>query len=240
LAPDTLDGPEIEAAMFAAEAQVEILRVRRAKVDLVNRAANHLRDEDARALPPCERATMGFAQKSKTLVAFDRYERRALSRRNQALRRLRTLQRLEAISRKKSADAVGPPRSKNKSSVSNRFVRNVLKLELRSLQKAAIHAGLKPPLEARWVTIEIPCWSWRLGEKILAEISVRIELRGGTGSLRLVFNANGEPVTQTFAIVHIPTRIGGGHWVIQCPKTHNPVVPGLRRATLPIAACPKA
>jgi hypothetical protein len=82
LAPDTLDGPEIEAAMFAAEAQVEILRVRRAKVDLVNRAANHLRDEDARALPPCERATMGFAQKSKTLVAFDRYERRALSRRN--------------------------------------------------------------------------------------------------------------------------------------------------------------
>jgi hypothetical protein len=110
LAPDTLDGPEIEAAMFAAEAQVEILRVRRAKVDLVNRAANHLRDEDARALPPCERATMGFAQKSKTLVAFDRYERRALSRRNQALRRLRTLQRLEAISRKKSADAVGPPR----------------------------------------------------------------------------------------------------------------------------------
>jgi hypothetical protein len=125
---------------------------------------------------------------------------------------------------------VGPPRPKNKSSVSNRFVRNVLKLELRSLQKAAIHAGLKPPLEARWVTIEIPCWSWRLGEKILAEISVRIELRGGTGSLRLVFNANGEPVTQTFAIVHIPTRIGGGHWVIQCPKTHNPVVPGLRRA----------
>src|SRR6266545_3655258 len=83
-APDTLDGPEIEAAMFAAEAQVEILRVRRAKVDLVNRAADHLRDEDARSLPPEERATLAFAQNAKTLAAFDRYERRARSRRNRA------------------------------------------------------------------------------------------------------------------------------------------------------------
>jgi len=131
-APDTLDGPEIESATFAAEAQVEILRVRRVKVDLVNRAADHLRDQDARSLPPGERATLAFAQKAKTLAAFDRYERRALSRRNRALRELRLLQRLEAAGRKKQAEQVGPPRPRARTR-RNPFDQVVVRLGLSDL-----------------------------------------------------------------------------------------------------------
>ena len=63
---------EYDLAQLAAEAHIEIMRARRAKVDLFNRAAGHFRDEDARSLPAGERAALAFAQKTKTLAAFDR------------------------------------------------------------------------------------------------------------------------------------------------------------------------
>ena len=52
-APSQLAGHEEgELGLLAAEAQVELLRVRRAKVDLVNRAADQVRGEDAWLLAP--------------------------------------------------------------------------------------------------------------------------------------------------------------------------------------------
>jgi hypothetical protein len=88
-APNTLDAQDIELATFAAEAQVEIWRVRRAKLELLRAAAQQLRDKDTCVLSRSERAIVAFAQKATTLTAFERYERRALARRNHALRKLR-------------------------------------------------------------------------------------------------------------------------------------------------------
>jgi hypothetical protein len=98
---------EYDLALRAAEAHFEILRVRRAKVDLINGTAKHLKGEDLQSMPEGERATLAFTLKSKTLSAFDRYERRALSRRNRALRGLRIIQ----ISRH---EKVGPPRPRQR------------------------------------------------------------------------------------------------------------------------------
>ena len=49
-APNPLDAQDIELAVFAAEAQVEIWRVRRAKLELLRAAAQHLRDTDTYVL----------------------------------------------------------------------------------------------------------------------------------------------------------------------------------------------
>ena len=92
-APNALDAQDIELAMFAAEAQVEIWRVRRAKLELLRAAAQQLRDKDTCVLSRSERAILAFVQKATTLTAFERYERRALARRNHALRKLRRRQR---------------------------------------------------------------------------------------------------------------------------------------------------
>jgi len=54
------------------------------------------------------RVALAFARKAKTLAAFDRYERRALSRRTRALRKLRRLRR----ERVRPIEEVGPPRPK--------------------------------------------------------------------------------------------------------------------------------
>ena len=84
---------ELELATLAAEAQSEIERVRQAKVSMVNRAYAHLRDEGGRLLSAGERAALVFAGKTEILMACERYERRAISRRNRALRALAKLQR---------------------------------------------------------------------------------------------------------------------------------------------------
>jgi hypothetical protein len=84
---------EHELATLAAEAQAEIERVRQAKVSMVNRAYAHLRDEGGRLLSAGERAALAFAGKTEILMACERYERRAISRRNRALQALAKLQR---------------------------------------------------------------------------------------------------------------------------------------------------
>jgi hypothetical protein len=55
--------------MRAAEAQFELLRVQRAKVDLVNGAPKQL-ERANESLPEGERAALVFMRKSKTLAAF--------------------------------------------------------------------------------------------------------------------------------------------------------------------------
>ena len=80
----SLAGNSPQAALAAAEAQLEIMRVRQTRTAILKgrtRAiANENTDENARAL--------AFAQEAPLLSAFDRYENRALSRRNRALRKL--------------------------------------------------------------------------------------------------------------------------------------------------------
>ena len=84
---------QFQLATVAAEAQAEIERVRQTKVNLVNRASAQLREEGARLLSAGERAALAFAGKTEILMACERYERRAISRRNRALRALAKLQR---------------------------------------------------------------------------------------------------------------------------------------------------
>src|SRR5262249_23125725 len=134
-APLTLDGPEMEARLFVAEAQVDLLHVRQAKVNMINRGAEQLRGEDARFLSAGQRAALVFAQKAETLSALDRYEGRAGSKRNRALRRLRTLQRLAAILSKKVANEVGPPRPKAARGRVNPYNQNVLSLVVSDIMK---------------------------------------------------------------------------------------------------------
>jgi len=74
LSAESIEPREQDLAMRAAEAQFDLLRVQRAKVDLVNGAAKHLERADV-SLPEGERAALAFMRKSKTLAAFDRYER---------------------------------------------------------------------------------------------------------------------------------------------------------------------
>ena len=102
---------EFQLATVAAEAQVEIERVRQTKVNLVNRASAQLREEGAGLLSAGERAALAFAGKTEILMACERYERRAISRRNRALHALAKLQR--ELRREEAIEVVGPPRPKS-------------------------------------------------------------------------------------------------------------------------------
>ena len=74
------------AARIAALAQLELARAQSVKVQIIDRAAQITQEKnsyDSNTL-----AVLGYAQQLKMLVQLDRYERRALSRRNRALRAL--------------------------------------------------------------------------------------------------------------------------------------------------------
>jgi hypothetical protein len=72
---------EYDFARLAAEAQVDIERVRQAKVAIVNKAAKRLSPD----FPLTEQTALGFASLTKNLARLERYERRALSLRKQWL-----------------------------------------------------------------------------------------------------------------------------------------------------------
>jgi hypothetical protein len=197
-AADTVVSAENDLALTAAEAHFEILRVRRAKVDLINGTARHLKGEDVRFMPEGERAALAFALKSTTLSAFDRYERRALARRNRALRNLRLMQR----ARQRAAEQPGPARPRQRTR-NVKFDRRVLWLPFGELIRSAVQ--YKEGSE---------CW-------FEGDIRGRIILNGDRGSLDLFFVANGDPVVQNFTLTRMPTRIGGGKWLLKCPETHQ-------------------
>ena len=67
------------------EGRVELLRVRRYKVGLIDRAAARLKTLSSDIE---ESVAAGFGQKAQLLQVFDRYERRAPSKRSQALNKL--------------------------------------------------------------------------------------------------------------------------------------------------------
>ena len=131
---------ELELATLAAEAQSEIERVRQAKVSMVNRASAHLRDEGGHLLSAGERAALAFAGKTEILMACERYERRAISRRNRALQALAKLQR--ELRRKEAIEFVGPPRPKLPRTIPFRE-EDVLRLEVEQVMRSS------PPMGAR-------------------------------------------------------------------------------------------
>jgi hypothetical protein len=194
---------EQDLAMRAAEAQFEVQRVQRAKVDLLNGTAKQLNRADA-SLSKGECAALAFICKSKTLAAFDRYERRAMSSRNRLLRELRALQ--------EPVECVGPPRPKQRRDASP-FVQKVWKLGIHRLVKAVID-GAKLQSQHVSSTFRI---DWGQPEKPEIRICVGLDLRGDRGS-HMIFDVNQE-VAQSCSLARMPTRVGGGKWLVHCPES---------------------
>jgi hypothetical protein len=74
-------------ARIAAEAHVDMLRARQAKIDIVEHATQELL-RTLGALSEEERILIAFTNCADILAACDRYERRALARRNRMMRAL--------------------------------------------------------------------------------------------------------------------------------------------------------
>jgi hypothetical protein len=192
-----------DLASRAAQAQFDVARIRLIKVALINQTAARLRSDNDVRLSTWERVALAFVRKAQTLAAFERYERRALSRRNRALRELRVA--LTPFER------VGPPRPK-KPRGGNRFVQTVAKLELRRVLGVR---SPQPPLrlfEGTWHM------TWREpSHDRLVNATVRVKLDGNRGSLAI---ANcGQEVEQVFALTGTPMGVGGIRSHITCPET---------------------
>ena len=194
---------QIQLATVAAEAQAEIERVRRTKVNLVNRASAQLRDEGAGLLSAGERAALAFAGKTEILMACERYERRAISRRNRALHALAKLQR--ELRRVEASEVVGPPRPKSSLTRHNPFRENVLRLEVEQVMR------FSPPI------IDFSrSYGWQRSRNM---VGVHVTTYGDHGFLHLRFEVNGEPIAQTFELACKAMRVGGVRWTVKCPES---------------------
>jgi hypothetical protein len=209
-APDSVDPAEQDLARHAAEAHLALLRIRQTKVGLINGAAKRLeRDADAQSSAQDERTSLAFAQQAKTLAAFDRYERRALGRRNRALRKLRRLERLAVKERFKP----GPPRPKPKRSKGSPYEQDVLTLTLSDVMK--------------FVDARFKKYSGRMQlgppQAPVLNVSLRLSDDHDQGSFRLSFDLDGESVTQTITIEAKPSTVGAPKWCFRCPETFKMV-----------------
>jgi hypothetical protein len=214
LSADSIEAREQDLAMRAAEAQFDLLRALRAKVDLVNAVARRLRCADA-SLGEGEGLALAFTRKGKTLAAFARYECRATSRRDRSLRKLRALQDLRR--RQDAVEQVGPPRPKQHRK-GLPFVENVWKLEVHRVVKAAIEGGVKLESQQDSSTFRINL-KWGPAEKSEGRICA-VDVRGDRGLLVLI---DREVNVQSFALARVLTRVGGGKWLAQCPEADKMV-----------------
>ena len=197
---------ELELATLAAEAQAEIERVRQVKVTLVNRAYAHLRREDGRLLSAGERAALAFASKTDILMACERYERRAISRRNRALQALARLQR--ELRREEAIEVVGPPRPKLPRTRHIPFrEQDVLRLEVEQILRCS------PPMER--MNFSGTC-EWQPHKSM---VGVHVKTEGDRGFLDLRFQVNGKPIAQTFELAGSVMRVGGVRWTVKCPES---------------------
>src|SRR5262245_28662360 len=197
---------ELELATLAAEAQAEIERVLQAKVSVVNRAYAHLRDEGGRLLSAGERVALAFAGKTEILMACERYERRAISRRNRALRALAKAQR--ELRREEAIELVGPPRPKSQLTRHIPFrEQDVLRLEVEQVMR------FSPPMGR----VNFSCsYEWQRSKSM---VGVSVKTEGDRGFLDLRFQVNGEPIAQTFELAGSIMRVGGVRWTVKCPKS---------------------
>jgi len=205
---------ELELATVAAEAQAEIERVWQTKVTLVNRAYAHPRDEGDRLLSAGERAALAFAGKTKILMTCERYERRAISRRNRALQALAKLQR--ELRRKEAIEFVRPPRPKSSLTRCIPFREDVLRLEVEKVMGSSPRLG----------RTNFSCaYEWQPGKSMFGRqpgksmVRVHVTTDGDRGFLDLCFRVNGEPMAQTFALAGTAMRVGGVRWTVKCPET---------------------
>jgi hypothetical protein len=83
-------------AIEVADAQIEVIRVRRWRLDLMRQHLSDLEDSDGPDLK-CKKALI-VADLAPRLQSLDRYERRAVSRRNRAIQSLDATRVLEALS----------------------------------------------------------------------------------------------------------------------------------------------
>jgi hypothetical protein len=203
---------QIQLATVAAEAQAEIERVRRTKVNLVNRASAQLREEGAGLLSAGERAALAFAGKTEILMACERYERRAISRRNRALHALAKLQR--ELRREEAIEVVGPPRPKSSLTRHNPFRENVLRLQVEKLMGSAPRGRVNFSCTCEWHFIKN-----MYGEPGKSTVGVYVTADDHHGFLHLRFEVNGEPIAQTFELACKAMRVGGVRWTVKCPES---------------------
>ena len=203
---------QFQLATVAAEAQAEIERVRQTKVNLVNRASAQLREEGAGLLSAGERAALAFAGKTEILMACERYERRAISRRNRALQALAKLQR--ELRREEAIEVVGPPRPKSSLTRHNPFRENVLRLQVEKLMGSAPRGRVNFSCTCEWHFIKN-----LYGEPGKSTVGVYVTADDHHGFLHLRFEVNGEPIAQTFELAGKAMRVGGVRWTVKCPES---------------------
>jgi len=105
IASDGANPAMIHFARVAAAAELDILRVRAARIALINQLARNrgIFEPETAGVPnpeDPERMIVAFARAAPDLAKYDRNERRALSRRKSALRALDTVRNqspLEAV-----------------------------------------------------------------------------------------------------------------------------------------------
>ena len=193
---------QFQLATVAAEAQAEIERVRQTKVTLVNRASAQLRQEGVRLLSASERGALAFAGKTEILMACERYERRAISRRKRSLRALAKLQR--ELRREEAVEFVGPPRPKSQLIRHNPFHEDVLRLQVGKLMGSSLGPNFSSIRE------------WQPGG---SRIGVKVSSVHGRGFLRLDFQVDGKPIVQRFELTGILMKVGGVRWTVKCPES---------------------
>ena len=196
---------QFQLATVAAEAQAEIERVRHTKVNLVNRASAQLREEGGRLLSAGERAALAFAGKTEILMACERYERRAISRRNRALHALAKLQR--ELRREEAIELVGPPRPKLPRTRQNPFREDVLGLQVEHVMR------FSPPMGR--VNFSCTC-EWQPHKRM---VGVHVTTEGDRGFLELCFQVDGKMIAQTFELAGSVMRVGGVRWTVKCPES---------------------